>query len=471
MLEKDVSILEHLFKPRSVAVIGASKDPTKLGSVVLKNIIEGGYKGDIYPINPTADKIMGFKAFPSILDLRGVDLVVIATPATNVLEALKTSVRSKVKTASIFSSGFGELNKEGKTVEKEMVSVARGGGLRFVGPNSVGLFCSSSNLYAMMPPEMGIKPGKVSLVSQSGNIGSQILRRGGALGLRFNIFVSSGNEADLYCEEYIEYLRQEPDTKVILSYIEGLGNGRKFFDVAKETTVEKPIITFKGGETEAGRRAVQSHTGALAGSTPIYNAAFRQSGIIKAETMEDLLDFALAFNSNSYPESRRIGILTRGGGWGVIAADSSEKAGLELPELPAEIVAQLDRILPSYWNRKNPIDTVMASGFPLMTKILDILESWRDVDGLIILGGFEAYFARIWNEKERKKVAEKIVELSRDMVVFAVSFALNEDCEAVQLLRENNVPVYYDAKRAIHAYSKLVEYQEYLSMMAANDRQ
>jgi len=451
-------MLEYLFKPKSIAVIGASKDPTKLGSIVLKNIIEGGYKGDIYPINPKAEEIMGFKAFPSILDLNEVDLAVIATPAKNVLETLEECVQSNVKTAVIFSSGFGEASEAGKKAEEELVSVAKMGGLRFVGPNSVGIFCSSSNLYAMRP-EIKIKPGKISIISQSGNVGSQTLYRGSELGIGFNIFVSSGNEADLCCEDYIEYFRQEPDTKVILSYIEGLSDGRKFLETAKRTTIEKPIILLKGGETEAGADAVKSHTGALAGSMKIYNAAFKQSGIIKAETIEALLDFALAFNSNFYPESRKIAVLSRGGGWGVIAADAGEKAGLELPEPPAEIITQIDTVLPSYWNRKNPIDTVMTSGFTLMCKIMDIVGRWSEIGGLIILGGFGTYFARIWNEKEIEKVAKKMIELSRDKVIFAVSFTINEDSKPVQLLRENNIPVYYDAKRAVEAYSKLVEFE------------
>ncbi len=456
-------MLDHLFKPRSVAVIGASKDVTKLGSVVLKNVIEGGYKGSIYPINPKTDKIMGFKAFPSILGLGEIDLAVIATPAKNVLETLEECVQGNVRTAFIFSSGFGELNEAGKKREKELAFAARRGGLRFVGPNSVGIFCSSSHLHAMMP-EMAIRPGKISLVSQSGNIGSQTLYRGNELGMGFNIFVSSGNEADLHIEDYIEYLRWDRNTKIILSYIEGLVDARKFLETAKRTTLEKPMILFKGGETETGADVVQSHTGALAGSTQIYSAALRQSGIIKAETIEDLHDFALAFNCDLYPKSRRIAVLSRGGGWGVIAADASERAGLELPKLPAEIASQLDRLLPPYWNKKNPIDTVMASGFTRMEKILDILGRWKEVDGLIILGGFGAYFARIWDEKEVAKVSQKMIELSRSKVIFAVSFALNEDSEAVQLLRENNVPLYHDVKRAIDAYSKLVEYQQYLEM-------
>ena len=456
-------MLDHLFNPRSVAVVGASNDPSKLGSVFLKNIIEGGYRGTIYPINPRSKTIMGLRAFPSILDVNGVDLAIIATPAKNIIEILEQCTDGAVKTAIVFSSGFGELSEEGKRIEREMVSVARRSGLRFVGPNSVGIFSSSSHLHAMMP-ELGIKRGTTSLVSQSGNVGSQTLYRGSELGIGFNMFVSSGNEADLYCEDYIDFFRQEPETKVILAYIEGLRDARKFLETAKRTTAEKPIIALKGGDTEAGADTVHSHTGVMAGSAHIYNAALKQSGIVQAETIEDLHDFALAFNSNLYPKSRRIVVLTRGGGWGVVAADACEKAGLELPNLPSEIIAQLNKILPSYWNRKNPIDTVMASGFTLMTEILDIIGRWDDVDGIIILGGFGGYFAKIWKEKDPEMVSKKIVELSRTKVVFGVSFTQDKGSGPAQLLRENNVPVYYEAKRAIRAYSKLVEYQQYVSM-------
>ncbi len=455
-------MLEYLFKPASVAVIGASKNPTKLGSIVLKNIIHGGYKGHIYPINPKAEKVMGLQAVPSILDLDEVDLALIATPAKNVLETLARCVEAKVKTAVIFSSGFGELSEAGKKAEEELVSIARRGRLRFVGPNSVGVFSSSSNLHAMMP-NIQIRRGHASLVSQSGNVGSQVLYRGSKLGIGFNMFVSSGNEADLHSEDYIRYFGQGQDTKVILSYVEGFGDGKKFLETAKETTMNTPIVTLKGGDTKAGADAVRSHTGALAGSIHVFNAALKQSGVTRAQTIEELLDFALAFNSNLYPKTKKIAVLTRGGGWGVIAADACEKAGLELPELPPEVITDLSTILPSYWNKRNPIDTVMASGFTLMTRIIDILGRWGDVDGLLILGGFGGYFAKIWNENKIEKVSRKMIELSGSKAIFSVSFTQNEDSRPIQRLRENNIPVYHDANRAIDAYSKLLEYREYLS--------
>ena len=457
-----ISMLEYLFNPTSITVIGASQNPNKLGSIVLKNIIKGGYKGHIYPIHPKAEKVMGLKAVPSIFDLDGVDLALIATPAKNVIETLASCVEARVKFALIFSSGFGELSEAGKKAEQELVSVARKGRLRFVGPNSVGVFSSYSNLHAMMP-DIKILRGHTSLVSQSGNVGSQVLYRGSKLGIGFNMFVSSGNEADLHSEEYIRYFGQEPQTKVVLSYVEGFSDGKKFLEIAKEATMNTPIVTLKGGDTKAGADAVRSHTGALAGSIHVFNAALKQSGVIRAQTIEDLLDFALAFNSNLHPKTKKIAILTRGGGWGVIAADAIEKAGLELPELPPEVIADLDPILPSYWNKRNPIDTVMASGFTLMNRIIDILVRWEDVDGLLILGGFGGYFAKIWNEKEIEKVSRKMIELSATKAIFAVSFTQNEDSMPIQRLRENSIPVYHDASRAIDAYSKLLEYREYLS--------
>lgn len=475
---KAVPQLKYLFNPKSVAVIGASRQPIKWGSIVLGNIIKGGYKGKVYPINPKAEKIQGLKSYPNMEKVPvAVDLSIIATPAISarIPEIIENCAENNAKIAIVISSGFGETGKEGRRAEEELVSSARKANIRFVGPNSMGIFSASSNLHALMPPVRPQK-GSVSFVSQSGNLGVQMLDRGRQLGVGFNTFVSSGNEADLHCDDFIDYFRQDPETKVILSYIEGLRDGVRFVDVARETTKKKPVIALKAGETKAGANAAISHTGSLTGSSRIYNSVFKQVGVIKAESTEEMLDFALAFNQ-PLPKGRKVAIITRGGGWGVVTADACNKAGIEVPELPKEISDELGKILPFYWSRNNPIDSVAVNDPNVHIRILEIISKWRDIDGLIILGGLggfysdflkriglDEYYAKLQREILGRYI-EKLVEIANDLgkPIFTVAFKLLDRSEPIQLLNENNIPVYYSPERAVRAFAKLIEWKEYLA--------
>ena len=376
-----------LFNPKSIALIGASNHIGKWGAIIFLNILLGGYKGKIYPVNPKEKEILGRQAYTSVNQIPdAVDLAIVAIPAHLAMEAVRDCIRKGIRMSIIITSDFSETGEEGARLEKEMTEMARSSGMRLVGPNTMGIFSASASLTALMPP---VRPrrGRVSLVSQSGNIGTQMLGWGEKFAVGFSKYVSSGNEGDLRSEDYVSFFGKDPETKVILTYIEGLDDGRKFLEIAREITSRKPIIAFKGGKTIAGARAAKSHSGAMAGVSELYEAAFRQAGILWATTAEEMLEWAAAFSFLPLPRGNRIGILTRGGGWGVITADACNEMGLEVPPLDETLIHALDEFLPSYWSRGNPVDMVATISMEAYIKCLEMLISWDKVDAVISLSG------------------------------------------------------------------------------------
>ena len=384
-----------LFNPKSIALIGASNNIGKWGAIIFLNILLGGYPGRLYPVNPKEEKILGHKAYGRVTQISDpVDLAIIAIPAHRTRESVQDCIRKGIRMAIVITSDFSETGEEGARLEKELTAMARAAGLRLVGPNTMGIFSASASLTALMPPVRPQK-GSVSLVSQSGNIGTQMLGWGEKFAVGFSKYVSSGNEGDLRSEDYLSFLGQDPETRVILLYIEGLDDGREFFEKAKKITSHKPIIAFKGGRTLAGSRAAKSHSGAMAGVKEIYEAAFRQAGILWASTPEEMLEWGAAFSSLPPLRGNRVAILTRGGGWGVITADACNELGLEVPPLDGPIIRGLDRLLPSYWSRGNPVDMVATISTESYMECLELLISWDKVDGVISLSGHAGPLAQI----------------------------------------------------------------------------
>ncbi|MCD6570744.1 MAG: CoA-binding protein [Deltaproteobacteria bacterium] len=375
------------FYPKTIAMIGATPSPGKWGFIIMMNIIKGGYTGRLFPVNPGYREIFGLPCFPSVNNIEEeVDLAIIAVPAANMIPAIDDCIKKSISSAVVITSGFSETGAEGTMLEKEMVEKASRGGLRIIGPNTMGLFSAQVSLTALMPPVTPLK-GKVSMISQSGNVGTQILGWGREMGVGFDKFVSSGNEGDIKCEDYLRYLGSDSQTEVIVLYLESLEEGKTFLDIARDIVKEKPIIVFKGGKTDSGMAAAASHTGAMAGSINIYQSAFRQTGLIEVSSTEEIIDTAGAFLSYPIPMGNRIGILTRGGGWGVITADACEASGLQVPKLPEEVIKKIDEILPQYWSRGNPVDMVAVITSEPYLKCLEILMSCDVIDGIISLGG------------------------------------------------------------------------------------
>ncbi|MCX5992949.1 MAG: CoA-binding protein [Chloroflexi bacterium] len=402
----------RFFAPRSLAFLGASTDTTKWGFRILANIVTGGFQGKIYPVNPKGGEVLGLKVYSSIEEIpEAPDLAIIVVPPAGMVETIKQCVSKGIKTAVVVTAGFAEVNQSGAEVQEEIVRLARQGGLRLIGPNCFGILSPSAKLYAQMPP---IFPpdGQLAVVSQSGNVGLTIARRAMALDFGCSRMISIGNEADLHAEDFLEYLAGDDKTKVILSYIEGLKDGRRFFEVAKNTSFKKPIVMIKVGETEAGASAARSHTAALSGSAEVFNGVSRQAGIVRANNLQELMNLAYGFLCHPIPKGRRVGIATLGGGWGVLAADACARLGLDVIKLPADVVSELDSFLPVWWSRNNPVDTVAGSADNI-TRVVDILAKSDATDAVLALGVPFPHFARMvlpTNEEEKNKFFEFIIE-------------------------------------------------------------
>jgi acyl-CoA synthetase (NDP forming) len=470
--------LSPIFEPKSVALIGATGNPLKYGSIITANILANEYKGRIYPINPSEEKVWGLKVYPRIRDVpEEVDLVDIARPAEAVPEHIEECVESNVKAAIVISGGFKETGKEGEEREKEIARIARKGGMLLVGPNTMGIYSAKVSLSALMPPILP-KPGEISLISQSGNIGTNLLAFGSAQGIGFNKFVSSGNEADVTILEYMEYFAQDPASKVILLYTEGLREGSNFVDVVKRITEEKPVIVYKSAVSKAGASAAKSHCGALAGSSKIYEAAIKQSGAIRASTVNGMLDLAVGFLYLPLPKGNRVGIVTWGGGYGVIASDSCELSGLEVPALSPETIQKIDQLLPSYWSRGNPVDLVGLINREVQPKVLEEVVKADNIDMIIasgfilsssigsslykLLGREQEDAGKNWAASGTKIIVNDIKTMVDKYHKPIVAVTLTTDSSTLKNVIESRVSAYSTLETAVEVLAKMHEYQKKL---------
>lgn len=377
-----------MFRPESIAMIGASNNPAKWGFRILSNIVGGGFQGRVYPvnINPDSPEILGLKVYIRIADLPEVpDIAVIVVPPPAVPQVMRDCAAKRVKVAVVITAGFAEVGNEGERLQQEIVDIACNTGMRFVGPNSFGILNPHHKLYSQMPP-LFPPPGPFGVISQSGNIIGTISRLLIERAYGSSKCVSIGNQADLCAEDYLEFFSQDTEIKVILCYIEGFKDGTRFLNLAKETSKKKPIILLKAGETPAGARAARSHTASLAGSDVILDAMCRQAGVVRVRALNDLVDTAIAFLRQPLPRGRRVGIVTAGGGWGVLVSDACARIGLDVVTLPPEIIDELDSFMPAWWNRGNPVDLVAGGGGDTILKAIDILMRCPLVDGVIMLG-------------------------------------------------------------------------------------
>jgi len=449
-------MLEEFFNPKSVAVIGASTSPGKLGYAVLENLVEGGYVeiGTIYPINPKADEILGQKAYPSVLDVPGdIDLAVVVIPYKFVPSVLEDCGKKKIPAVVIISAGFREAGMEGLERELELVEIAEKYNIRLIGPNCLGIIDTytpvNASFSAGTPPK-----GPMAFMSQSGALGTAILdwAQAGRLGLAK--FVSLGNKADVSEIELLEAWADDKDTNVILIYSEGLPNGQKFIEVAREVTKVKPVVAIKSGVTKSGSRAVSSHTGSLAGSEQAYQAAFHQAGVLRAPDMASMFDMALALGYQPPLKNDRIAIVTNAGGPGILATDALERSGMSLARLQVETIHELEKFLPDAASAANPVDVLGDAKADRYQFALDSVAKDPNVDGIMVVLTPQAM-------TEIAETAKAVGELSKkiDKPVLACYMGEAKVEEGIRILKEYDVPNYSFPERASLAFRAMSQYR------------
>jgi acyl-CoA synthetase (NDP forming) len=377
---------QPLLDPKSIAFVGASNSPGKWGNIVLRNLIMGGYGRNIYPVNPREKKILGVQAYSKISDLPETpDLAVLIIPPRAMPAAIEACVKKGIKAGLIITAGFAEVGGDGIKLQSEFVDKARAGGMMLVGPNCNGIIRPSKKLFPEMPSNFP-GPGGIGIVSQSGNVATTLSRRALKAGFGVSTVISSGNEADLRCEDFFQFLGEDPDTKIIMGYIEGFGDGRRFLEKVGAVTRKKPVVIIKAGETPAGAQAAMSHTAALAGSSRAFDGACRQAGIMRVHSIDDLFNAGIGFLNQPIARGNRTAIVTMGGGWGVMAADTCAKKGLDVVTLSDKTLSKLGKILPPWWNPGNPVDMVAGNIEGAMRKVLEVLLEAPETDCIILLG-------------------------------------------------------------------------------------
>ena len=449
-------MLRAFFEPASVAVIGASTNPAKLGHAVLKNLVEGGYaqRGKVYPINPRAEEILGYPAYPSVLDVPDpIDLAVIVIPYPHVPDALRTCGQKGIPAVIVISAGFREAGMEGLERERELVAIAREFGLRLIGPNCLGVIDTFTPLNASFAA--GTPPvGPMAFISQSGALGTAILdwAQAGRLGL--SKFVSLGNKADVDEVDLLHAWADDEHTRVVLIYTEELANGQEFIRVAREVVRKKPVVAIKSGVTQAGSRAVSSHTGSLAGSEQAYQAAFRQAGVLRADSMESLFDIGLALGYQPLLQGDRIAIVTNAGGPGILATDALERAGLTVARFELETIHALEQYLPDAASAANPVDVLGDAPADRYRFALETVAADPNVDGLLVLLTPQAV-------TEIEATAEVVGTLAQRIHKPVLACFMGEArIEAgIQILADYGVPNYPFPERAAQAFRAMAEYR------------
>jgi acetyl coenzyme A synthetase (ADP forming)-like protein len=377
--------IARLLSPRSIAVVGASRTPHTIGNALFRNVLASGFTGSVYPVNPNADAVDGVPAVPTVLDIEGpVDLAVIAVPAAAVEAVVRQCATKGVFGVVVISSGFAELGSD--DAQADLVRLARRNGMRLVGPNCFGVANTNPrvSMNATFAPVAPV-PGRAGFASQSGGVGIEVLARARSLDLGVSTFVSLGNKADVSVNDLLQYWDRDPDTSVILLYVESFGNPRKFSRLARRVAREKPILALKSGRTQAGARGAASHTAALANPDVAVDELFRQAGVVRVDTLEQLLDTAAVLVHQPLPAGRRVAVVSNGGGPGILAADACVAAGLEVPELSDSLQASLRRVTPAGAGVRNPVDLVASADGPTYEATLRALLASGEVDALVVL--------------------------------------------------------------------------------------
>lgn len=452
--------LDGIMHPKAIAVIGASATPGKIGYTVLDNLIKQGYSGNIYPINPGEQEILGHKCYASVLDVPGeIDAAVVTIPAKIVLAAIDDCGKKGIKGLIIISSGFSEVGK--RDLEEQVVAAANRYGMRILGPNIVGVLSNSDKMNASFAPYLPL-PGKATLISQSGALLIAIDASTYTRGVGFDKLISIGNMSDIDFADIINWLNDDPSTSCITLYVEGFKNGRSFMEVCRQST--KPIIALKAGVSAHGAAAAASHTGSLAGAAKVYGAAFSQAGVVQASDLDNLFDRTLALSLQPPMHGDNLLIITNGGGVGVLATDAAEKSGLPLKFAPEDVQAELKKHMPDFGSAKNPVDLTGMAGNEWYHDAIKFAYAHDWVDGLAVLYCETAVTDPL---EIAKGIKSALVESGVSSKSVTVSFVGGERSEkAMAWLVENGIPAYGAPDRAINALAALREHSQMRKMVS-----
>ena len=452
--------LSTILNPKSVALIGASRNPTSFSYTYLSIMKNYGYQGRIHPINPRADSILDLKCYPSILDVPDeIDLAIVVTARQIVATSVEECVEKGVKGIMLLTGGFAELDEAGKAAQDEFVHQAKEKGIRVIGPNTLGFFSAPAKFDGLLSGY--IRVGGIGLVGQSGNLTRSLAFPGIKRGLGFRYIIGLGNQADVQFHEVIRFLREDDNVNAIGLHIEGINDGRTFLDEVAETTTVKPVVVMKTGRTEQGARVISSHTASLAGQDEVYEAAFKQCGALRVESAIEFSSLLLALSHGKLPKGNRVGVLSEGGGDCALTADACTLKGLHLPTFAPKHQERLKEIVPEIGQVTNPVDLAMWEKIP---EVAEIMLKGDEIDGLIVVGGFAGWDFLNPNvapevESSAEKMAALIAKTDKPLLIYTYySYA---DSKSFETLRENRVPLFMDHHDAVNTMAGLARYARY----------
>jgi len=446
-------MFEHFFTAKSVAVIGASAEPGKVGYDIVHNLKEANFQGDVYPVNPKAEEILGFPVYKTVLDIPGaVDLAVIVIPARFVIDVMEQCGQKGIDSVVIITAGFKETGHEGAALQDQLMDVARKHGIRVIGPNCLGIISTDIGLNASFAPTTPAN-GKLGLLSQSGALADAILDWSTKAGIGYNKFFTFGNQADVNTIDMVQAWKDDEHIHAIVAYVEAIKDGQLFMKVAEETARVKPIIIVKSGTTAAGAKAASSHTGSLAGSDAAYDAAFRQCGVIRARTVQEFFDYAIAFAAQPLPKGKRICIVTNAGGPGIICTDACERFGLELAKLDPKTIEKLKEKMPAAGSVGNPVDVLGDAKAALYDYAIRTLNEDPNIDAIITI-------VTPQTSTEVELTAEAVVNISNqsDKPILACFMGGTLMEPGVKMLMANDVPNYDFPESAASSLRAMADY-------------
>ncbi|MFC2011235.1 acetate--CoA ligase family protein [Chloroflexota bacterium] len=463
--------LDEIFHPKSIAIIGASSGEAETGWPA--RLLDFGYAGHLYPVNPRVAEINGLKTYPTVRDIPGsVDYAIFNIPAHLTPQIMKDCVAKGVKVVHIYTAGFSEMGKEeGKKLEAQVAAIARDGGVRIIGPNCMGVYYPAAGL--TFNPIFSREAGNVSFVSQTGTGATRFVQLANEREIHFSKVISYGNAIDLDAPDFLEYLASDVETEIIAGYIEGVRDGSRFQKAVKQCLMTKPVIILKAGLTESGAGAAANHTASLAGSESVWDAFFKQTGAIPVDTLEDIADVILTLLYMPYPKGRRVGIMGRGGGLGVIATDTCERAGLKVPPFLPETRKQLEKIIPETGaSVRNPVESAgdITAIADFYTKGLKMVDADSQIDSILIHIDMDVYGGPQTDLLEQLlKVVEVLAGTAQTLTKpVAVVLYAGEHLETVAVVLEARkkllkarIPVYPTVKAAAKSVSRIIRYHEF----------